>query len=121
MRSSMRTCPSCTATWACDRQRPVFAAVHQRGEASMNKARRSLLALAVAGALAIGTASADIPNNTIKLGVLSDFSGIYKDLGGEGSVVAAKLAVQDSGIEKKGIKVEIISDRKSTRLNSSHH
>ena len=75
----------------------------------MNKARRSLLALAVAGALAIGTASADIPNNTIKLGVLSDFSGIYKDLGGEGSVVAAKLAVQDSGIEKKGIKVEIIS------------
>src|SRR5574340_363876 len=75
----------------------------------MNKARRSLLALAVAGALAIGTASADIPNNTIKLGVLSDFSGLYKDLGGEGSVVAAKLAVQDSGIEKKGIKVEIIS------------
>ncbi|MBS0325390.1 MAG: ABC transporter substrate-binding protein [Proteobacteria bacterium] len=74
----------------------------------MNKARRSLLALAVAGAFAIGTASADIPNNTIKLGVLSDFSGIYKDLGGDGSVVAAKLAVQDSGIEKKGIKVEII-------------
>jgi len=74
----------------------------------MNKATRSLLALAVAGALAVGTASADIPNNTIKLGVLSDFSGLYKDLGGDGSVVAAKLAVQDSGIEKKGIKVEII-------------
>ncbi|MEO9135747.1 MAG: ABC transporter substrate-binding protein [Casimicrobiaceae bacterium] len=75
----------------------------------MNAVKRSLLALAIAGTLAIGTAGAQIPGNTIKLGVLSDFSGLYKDLGGDGSVVAAKMAVQDSGIEKRGIKVEIMS------------
>jgi branched-chain amino acid transport system substrate-binding protein len=75
----------------------------------MHAVKRSLLALAVVGALSAGTASAQYTGNEIKLGVLSDMSGIYKDLGGEGSIVAAKMAVEDSGIEKHGIKVEIVS------------
>ena len=45
----------------------------------------------------------------IKIGVLSDMSSLYTDIGGAGSVVAAKMAVEDSGIEKRGIKVEIVS------------
>ncbi len=36
-------------------------------------------------------------------------SSLYTDLAGRGSVVAAKMAVEDSGIEKRGYKVEIIS------------
>ncbi|HEX6795499.1 MAG TPA: ABC transporter substrate-binding protein [Casimicrobiaceae bacterium] len=71
--------------------------------------RRSLLALAIAGALGVGTAQAQISGNVIKIGVLSDMSSLYTDLAGQGSVVAAKMAVEDSGIEKKGIKVEIVS------------
>jgi branched-chain amino acid transport system substrate-binding protein len=47
--------------------------------------------------------------NEIKIGVLSDMSSLYTDLAGAGSVVAAKMAVEDSGIEKRGIKVEIVS------------
>jgi branched-chain amino acid transport system substrate-binding protein len=75
----------------------------------MKGMKRSLLALAVAGALCVGTAQAQISGNVIKIGVLSDMSSLYTDLAGAGSVVAAKMAVEDSGIEKKGFKVEIVS------------
>jgi branched-chain amino acid transport system substrate-binding protein len=75
----------------------------------MKAVTRSMVALAIAGALATGGAVAQISNNSIKIGVLSDMSSLYTDIGGAGSVVAAKLAVEDSGIEKRGIKVEIVS------------
>lgn len=45
----------------------------------------------------------------VKIGVLNDRSGIYADLAGEGSVVAARMAVADFGAKDKGINVEIIS------------
>ena len=45
----------------------------------------------------------------IKLGVLNDRSGVYADLSGEGSVVAARMAVEDFKPEDKGLKVEILS------------
>lgn len=45
----------------------------------------------------------------VKLGVLNDRSGIYADLSGEGSVVAARMAMEDFGAAEKGINVEIIS------------
>src|SRR6187551_3514139 len=75
----------------------------------MKGIKRSLLALAVAGALGLGTAQAQVSGNVIKIGVLSDMSSLYTDLAGAGSVVAAKMAVEDSGIEKRGYKVEIVS------------
>ena len=75
----------------------------------MNALKRSLLALAIAGTFAAGGAQAQISNNVVKIGVLSDMSSLYADLAGAGSVVAAKMAVEDSGIEKRGIKVEIVS------------
>jgi len=57
--------------------------------------------------LTAGAATAeDIP---IKIGVLNDRSGIYSDLSGEGSVIAARMAVEDFGADAKGIKVEIVS------------
>jgi branched-chain amino acid transport system substrate-binding protein len=69
-----------------------------------------LLALAMASALALtGAAQAQVSDGVIKIGVLSDMSSLYTDLAGAGSVVAAKMAVEDSGIEKRGYKVEIIS------------
>jgi branched-chain amino acid transport system substrate-binding protein len=80
---------------------------HQRGE-SMNIIKRTILSLAVA-ALGAGAAEAQISDNVVKIGVLSDMSSLYSDIGGPGSVVAAKMAVEDSGTEKRGIKVEVIS------------
>ena len=75
----------------------------------MKAFKRSLLALAMAGTLVAGAAYAQISDNMIKIGVLSDMSSLYTDLAGAGSVAAARLAVEDSGIEKRGYKVEIIS------------
>src|SRR5947207_5869293 len=71
--------------------------------------RRSLIALAIAGAFAAGAAHAQISDNVIKIGVLSDMSSLYTDLAGAGSVAAARMAVEDSGTEKRGYKVEIVS------------
>jgi len=75
----------------------------------MNAFKRSLLALAMAGTLVAGAAQAQISDNMIKIGVLSDMSSLYTDLAGAGSVAAARMAVEDSGIEKRGYKVEIVS------------
>jgi branched-chain amino acid transport system substrate-binding protein len=75
----------------------------------MKSLKRSLLALAIAGTFAAGAAQAQISDNMIKIGVLSDMSSLYTDLAGAGSVAAARMAVEDSGIEKRGYKVEIIS------------
>jgi len=75
----------------------------------MNIVKRTILSLAVAAALAAGAAQAQISDNVVKIGVLSDMSGLYTDLAGAGSIAAARMAVEDSGIEKRGIKVEIVS------------
>ncbi len=45
----------------------------------------------------------------VKLGVLNDRSGVYADLSGEGSVVAARMAVEDFAAADKGLNVEVIS------------
>ncbi|MGI3168339.1 ABC transporter substrate-binding protein [Pseudooceanicola sp. C21-150M6] len=45
----------------------------------------------------------------VKLGVLNDQSGVYADLSGQGSVVAAQMAIDDFGAADKGINVELIS------------
>jgi branched-chain amino acid transport system substrate-binding protein len=75
----------------------------------MKSLKRSLLALAIAGTFAAGAAQAQISDNEIKIGVLTDMSSLYTDLSGAGSVAAARMAVEDSGIEKRGYKVEIVS------------
>jgi len=56
----------------------------------------------------IGTA-AQAEDVAVKIGVMSDMSGLYADLGGPGSVTAAKLAVQDFNPAAHGLKVEIVS------------
>jgi branched-chain amino acid transport system substrate-binding protein len=61
-----------------------------------------------AAAAFIGTA-AQAEDTTVKIGVMSDMSGLYADLGGPGSVAAAKLAVEDFNPAAHGLKVEIVS------------
>jgi branched-chain amino acid transport system substrate-binding protein len=73
------------------------------------KFKCSMVGLAVVAALGVGAAQAQISDGVIKIGVLSDMSSLYTDLAGAGSVAAAKMAVEDSGIEKRGYKVEIVS------------
>ena len=75
----------------------------------MKSMKQTIIAATIAGICATGATQAEISNNTIKIGVLSDMSSLYTDLAGAGSVLAAKMAIEDSGIEKRGIKVEIVS------------
>jgi branched-chain amino acid transport system substrate-binding protein len=62
------------------------------------------LALVVAG----GVAHAQYTDGVIRIGVMNDMSGTYSDLSGQGSVVAARMAVEDFGAAKKGMKVEVV-------------
>jgi branched-chain amino acid transport system substrate-binding protein len=66
------------------------------------------LALALAALFTATTAQAQSPI-TVKIGVMSDMSGLYADLGGPGSVVAAKMAVDDFNPAAHGMKVDIVS------------
>ena len=59
------------------------------------------LALAGSGALA--------QDKTVKIGVLTDNSGLYSDLGGAGSTLAAQMAIEDAGLAGKGWKIDLIS------------
>ena len=72
--------------------------------------KRKLLSALVSAAFALGAgaAQAQISDGIIKIGVLNDMSGLYADIAGPGSVIAAKMAVEDFGAAKKGMKVEVI-------------
>jgi len=55
-------------------------------------------------------AHAQISDGIVKIGVLNDMSGLYADIGGPGSVIAAKMAVDDYlKSTKSSLKVEIVS------------
>jgi branched-chain amino acid transport system substrate-binding protein len=45
----------------------------------------------------------------IKIGVMNDMSGLYADVTGPGSLLAARMAVEDFGAARKGMKVEVLS------------
>ncbi|RZK95467.1 MAG: ABC transporter substrate-binding protein [Methylobacterium sp.] len=67
--------------------------------------RRMLLAAAL-GTLTAAAAQGQTP---VKIGVLTDRSGVYADIAGEGSLVAARMAVEDFKAADKGLKVEVIA------------
>lgn len=72
---------------------------------------RTALAALVSAALCLGagSASAQISGDAVKIGVLNDQSGLYADFGGTGSVIAAKMAVEDFGGTVLGKPIEILS------------
>jgi branched-chain amino acid transport system substrate-binding protein len=69
--------------------------------------RKALGLAAFAAVLACGAASAQQMN--VKIGVLSDMSSLYADIGGPGSVAAAKMAIADFTKDNPNVKVEMIA------------
>jgi branched-chain amino acid transport system substrate-binding protein len=67
---------------------------------------RLAASLAFAAAALFGTAAQAQVN--VKIGVLSDMSSLYADIGGPGSITAAKMAVEDFNPAAHGMKVEIV-------------
>ena len=69
----------------------------------------------LAGAIAAASltmplaANANLSDDMVKIGVLSDMSGVYKALEGPGAVIAAEMAVEDFGGKVLGKPIEIVS------------
>jgi branched-chain amino acid transport system substrate-binding protein len=59
--------------------------------------------------LGAGTAHGQISDNVVKIGVMNDQSGLYADLGGPGSVVAARMAAEDAGGSVLGKPIDIVA------------
>ena len=78
----------------------------------MTIGRRHLLQ-GTAATLALSAAAAPraraATGDTLRIGILTDLSGPYRDLTGPLGITCAQLAVQDSGVDAHGIKVEILS------------
>ena len=71
------------------------------------RSRRFAALIAMAG---IGFAAPALAQDkTVKIGVLNDMSSLYADIGGANSVVAVKMAVEDSGLFAKGWKIDVLS------------
>jgi branched-chain amino acid transport system substrate-binding protein len=72
--------------------------------------KKKISALLLGAALTLATGSLALAQDkTVKIGALSDQSGLYADLGGPGSTLAAQMAAEDSGLTAKGWKIDIIS------------
>src|SRR5438067_4712641 len=67
----------------------------------------TLIALFVMG-IGVPTANGQISDGIVRIGVLNDQSGLYADLGGPGSVVAARMAVEDAGRTVLGRPIEVV-------------
>ncbi|MFC7515177.1 ABC transporter substrate-binding protein [Herbaspirillum sp. GCM10030257] len=69
------------------------------------------IAVAVASTLALamaGSASAQISGDTVKIGFITDISGLYSDIDGQGGVEAIKMAIADFGGSVNGKKIELV-------------
>lgn len=78
----------------------------------MTKTLVKTIAKTAAALIVCASASAQTPRfsgDSIKIGVLTDLSGIYSDLAGPGSVLAARMAVDDFGGKMYGKPIEVVS------------
>ena len=68
------------------------------------------IAFAAALAVSFGAAQAQISDNVVRIGVLTDLSGLYSDVAGKGTVIATQMAIDDFiAKEKPAFKIEMVS------------
>ncbi len=75
------------------------------------KLRRIAVAAALVALAAGAAAQARISDNVVRIGVLTDLSGVSSDNAGKGSIVAAQLAIDEFSKDRKvlGVPIELIS------------
>ena len=73
--------------------------------------KRKLISVLLAAALGVSTmtAQAQLSGDMVKIGVMTDMTGVYGDLGGQGSVIAAQMAIDDFGGKVLGKPIQLIS------------
>jgi len=74
----------------------------------MNRTAATLVA-SLALAFSSGAAHAQISDDVVKIGVLTDMSSLYSDATGKGSLAAVQMAVADFGGKVKGKPIEVVS------------
>src|SRR6201995_1627801 len=73
------------------------------------KSLAAVLAAGLAVAMTGSAANAQISDNVVKLGVLTDMSSLYADATGKGSLAAVEMAVADYGGKVAGVPIQIVS------------
>src|SRR5712672_2337224 len=73
------------------------------------KSLAAVIAAGLAFAASSGAASAQMSDDVVKIGVLTDMSSLYADATGKGSLAAVQMAVADYGGTVKGKPVEVVA------------
>jgi branched-chain amino acid transport system substrate-binding protein len=71
-------------------------------------ARRSARLSALTGLVLAAATSALADDKVVKIGVLTDMASLYADINGPNTLMAVKMAVEDSGLAAKGWKIDVI-------------
>ena len=81
---------------------------NKRGSSMQTFARLTAAALLLLGPVA--PATAEVSGGVVRIGVLTDMSGVYADIAGKGSVIATRMAVDDCmKAECAGLRIEVLS------------
>ena len=67
-----------------------------------------VLGLLAAAVICVDAAKAQISDDVVRIGVLNDQSNVYADLGGPGSVIAARMAIEDIGGKVLGKPIDLL-------------
>jgi branched-chain amino acid transport system substrate-binding protein len=71
--------------------------------------KKMTASVALMGLMAGNASAAGLSDGVVKIGVLTDMSGVYSQIGGKGTVTAVEMAVADFGGKVLGKKIEVIS------------
>ena len=71
--------------------------------------KRTLISMAVAALAAVSSGANAADPSAVKIGFITDMSGLYADIDGQGGLEAIKMAVSDFGGNVLGKKIEIVS------------
>src|SRR6478672_4836931 len=69
---------------------------------------RAVRAAALLGLVLVGPAYAQVTDDVVKIGVLTDMSSLYSDINGQGAVVATQMAIDDMGGKVLGKPIELV-------------
>jgi branched-chain amino acid transport system substrate-binding protein len=73
------------------------------------KLKSTAVACFAAGLLAVAPAHAQVSGDVIRIGIITDMSGLYSDIDGAGGVEAIKMAIADAGGAIGGKKIELLT------------
>ncbi|WP_420996949.1 ABC transporter substrate-binding protein [Cupriavidus sp. 30B13] len=75
----------------------------------MKMTRLAAALAAIVTGVAMGSASAQVSGDTVKIGYITDMSGLYADIDGPGGLEAIKMAIEDAGGKVLGKPIELLS------------